>query len=130
MLEAHGTKTGERHEVPLTPAMRAVLTAQPKTTSALVFPSSRGAVQMSGWTKLVGSANRASGVMFKLHDLRRTARTLMSRLGVRKKRRNSHRACPARVGRDLQQGQRVGSPRVCVRARVCAYRAARVWRSE
>ena len=77
-----GTKTGLKHEIPLTAAMRAVLTAQPKTTSALVFPSSRGAVQMSGWTKLVGAANRASGVAFKLHDLRRTARTLMSRCGV------------------------------------------------
>jgi integrase len=82
VLEAHGTKTGERHEIPLTAAMRAVLMAQPKTTSALVFPSSRGSVQMSGWTKLVGAANRASSVMFKLHDLRRTTRTLLSRLGV------------------------------------------------
>jgi integrase len=82
VLEAHGTKTGERHEVPLTAAMRAVLTAQPKSASTLVFPSLRGGGRMSGWTKLVGSAVRVSSVEFKLHDLRRTARTLMSRCGV------------------------------------------------
>jgi integrase len=82
MLEAHGTKTGVAHEVPLTVMMRNVLTAQPRSTSDLVFASSRGAVQMSGWTKLVGAANARSGVSFKLHDLRRTTRTLLSRLGV------------------------------------------------
>ena len=82
VLEAHGTKTGVAHEVPLTAAMRNVLTQQPRGASNLVFASSRGGVQMSGWTKLVGAANRASGVMFKLHDLRRTTRTLLSRLGI------------------------------------------------
>ncbi len=81
-LSADATKTGIVHEVPVTAPMRAVLMAQPKTTSALVFPSSRGTMKMSGWTKLVGGAVRASGVAFKLHDLRRTARTLMSRCGV------------------------------------------------
>jgi integrase len=82
VLAAHGTKTGVRHEVPLTLMMRNVLAAQPRTPSDLVFASSRGAMPISGWTKLVGAANRASGVAFKLHDLRRTLRTLLSRLGV------------------------------------------------
>ena len=81
-LAAHGTKTGVAHEVPLTVMMRNVLTAQPRTASDLVFASSRGGVQISGWTKLVGAANARSGVSFKLHDLRRTTRTLLSRLGV------------------------------------------------
>jgi integrase len=81
-LAAHGTKTGVAHEVPLTVMMRNVLTAQPRTASDLVFGSARGGVQMSGWTKLVGAANARSGVSFKLHDLRRTTRTLLSRLGV------------------------------------------------
>lgn len=81
-LPAHGTKTGVAHQIPLTTAMRAVLTAQPRNSSDLVFASSRGPVQISGWTKLVGAANRASGVDFRLHDLRRTARTLMSRCAV------------------------------------------------
>jgi integrase len=77
-----GTKTGLRHEVPLTVLMRNVLTAQPRTTSDLVFPSSRTGKQMAGWTELVAAANCKSGVVFKLHDLRRTVRTLMSRCGV------------------------------------------------
>ena len=33
-------------------------------------------------TPLVAKLQQASGVDFRLHDLRRTARTLMSRLGV------------------------------------------------
>jgi integrase len=33
---------------------------------------------------LVAKLQQASGVDFRLHDLRRTARTLMSRLGVAK----------------------------------------------
>jgi integrase len=83
VLAAHATKTGAKHEIPLTAAMRAVLTAQPRTTSDLVFPSSRTGAQMAGWTELVAAAVRVSGVAFKLHDLRRTTRTLMSRCDVR-----------------------------------------------
>jgi integrase len=83
VLAAHGTKTGVQHEVPITVAMRAVLTAQPKTTSDLVFPSARTpGARLSGWSKLIVTAVRRSNVDFRLHDLRRTARTLMSRLGV------------------------------------------------
>ena len=37
---------------------------------------------MSGWSKLVAKAERASGVAFDLHDLRRSMRTGLSRLGV------------------------------------------------
>jgi integrase len=77
-----GTKTGLRHKIPLTSVMRNVLMAQPKTTSDLVFPSSRTGERMSGWTSRVDAAVSASGVAFKLHDLRRTVRTLMSRCGV------------------------------------------------
>jgi integrase len=84
VIEAHGTKTGVRHEVPVTAAMRAVLTAQARDTSGLLFPSRRRAreTQLSGWTQLVAAAVKRSGVDFRLHDLRRTSRTLMSRLGV------------------------------------------------
>jgi integrase len=77
-----GTKTGLRHKIPLTSVMRNVLMAQPRTTSDLVFPSSRTGAQMRGWTSLVDGAVGASGVQFRLHDLRRTVRTLMSRCGV------------------------------------------------
>jgi integrase len=82
VLAPHATKTGVQHEIPVTATMRAVLSAQTKTTSDLVFPSSRTNARMRGWTSLVNSAVSASGVAFKLHDLRRTTRTLLSRLGV------------------------------------------------
>ena len=83
VLGAGATKTGTRHEIPLTPTMRNVLTAQPKRTGDLVFSSTRGTeAQLRGWTSLVSAAVGASGVNFHLHDLRRTVRTLMSRLGV------------------------------------------------
>jgi integrase len=39
-------------------------------------------VELSGWSKLMPRLNKASSVDFTLHDLRRTTRTLMSRLGV------------------------------------------------
>jgi integrase len=81
-LAAAATKTGSSHEVPLTALMRNVLAAQPKTTRDLVFPSSRTGEEMYGWSKLTPRAVRESGVKFRLHDLRRTTRTLMSRLGV------------------------------------------------
>ena len=37
---------------------------------------------MSGWSQMVGRLVERSGVDFRLHDLRRTCRTLMSRAGV------------------------------------------------
>ena len=75
-------KTGAQHEVPLTPLMRAVIAGEPITTAPLVFPSSKTGGRIKGWTKLVAKLQQVSGVDFRLHDLRRTARTLMSRLGV------------------------------------------------
>jgi integrase len=82
VLEAHVTKTGAKHEIPMTPTMRALFNAQPRTSSPLVFPSPRTGKEMAGWSKLAPRAVRESGVTFRLHDLRRTTRTLMSRLGV------------------------------------------------
>jgi integrase len=82
VIEAARAKTGARHEVPVTSAMRAVLTAQTKLTSPLVFPSPRTGEAMEGWSKLTPKAVMSAGFAFRLHDLRRTARTLMSKLGV------------------------------------------------
>jgi integrase len=82
VLAPHATKTGAKHEIPLTVLMRNVLGAQMRTSSELIFPSWRTGGRMSGWTSRVDDAVSASGVAFKLHDLRRTTRTLMSRLGV------------------------------------------------
>jgi len=75
-------KTGAQHEVPLTALMREVIAGSQISTSPLVFPSSKTGGRLKGWTKLVAKLRQASGVDFRLHDLRRTARTLMSRLGV------------------------------------------------
>lgn len=50
--------------------------------AGLVFPG-RGGTQISGWSKYKARLDRASGVNgWVLHDLRRTARSLMSRAGV------------------------------------------------
>lgn len=84
VLTAGATKMGKRHEIPLTPLMRQVLASVPKTSSSLVFPSSVTGGPLRGWTKLVAKLQQASGVDFALHDLRRTCRTLMTRVGVGK----------------------------------------------
>jgi integrase len=75
-------KTGAQHEVPLTPLMRDVIAGAPITSSPLLFPAVKVSGRITGWTKRVTDLRQASGVQFTLHDLRRTARTLMSRLGV------------------------------------------------
>ena len=82
VLDAQHTKTGAVHEVPLTYLMHELLARQPRTSSKLVFPSSRTGSRISGWTKLVRALVRATGLDFTMHDLRRTCRTLMSRLEV------------------------------------------------
>ena len=81
-LEARHTKGGAAHEIPLTGLMSATLAKQPRTSSSLVFPSSRANGRISGWTKLVKRLVKESGVELTMHDTRRTCRTLMSRLGV------------------------------------------------
>src|SRR5262249_14140200 len=68
--------------IPLTPLMRAVITAQPRSTSSLLFPSRMTGGRLRGWIHLVAALQRDSGVDVRLHDLRRTCRTLMSRLGM------------------------------------------------
>ena len=75
-------KTGAQHEVPLTGLMRQVIAGAPVTTSKLLFPSPATGGRLAGWTRWVANLRQASGVNFCLHDLRRTARTLMSRLGI------------------------------------------------
>ena len=83
VLEAAVTKTSTRHEVPLTARMRSVLNRQPRTTSTLVFPSSVTNGVMTGWGWLKTELIREAGIgHFNLHDMRRTNRLLMSRLGV------------------------------------------------
>jgi integrase len=82
VIPAGRAKMGREHAVPLTPLMQTVLASSLKTTSDLVFPSSRSGDELAGWSKMLPRLVAASGVKFRLHDLRRTSRTLMSRLGV------------------------------------------------
>jgi hypothetical protein len=73
-----------KHEVPLTKLMHAVIAAQPheaRSTAHLRLGEDRRCDQRV-WTKLVAGLQNDAGVAFTPHDLRRTCRTLMSRLGV------------------------------------------------
>ena len=82
VVPEHRTKMGKEHQVPLTAAMRAILAGQKRSAGGLVFPSPMTGSVMAGWSKWVPKLVKTSGVHFRLHDLRRTCRTLMSRLGV------------------------------------------------
>ena len=82
MVQPEHAKSGAQHEVPLTDLMRAVIAGAPITTSKLLFPSAVTGRRITGWTMWVTNLRQASGVDFRLHDLRRTARTLMSKLRV------------------------------------------------
>ena len=75
-------KSGAQHAVPLTPLMHEVIAGAPVTTSPLLFPAARAGGRITGWGNWVAKLQHASGVDFRLHDLRRTVRTRMSRLGV------------------------------------------------
>jgi integrase len=71
------------HAIPLTPAARAVLDRLPKIGDAKVVFSGDGRRPFSGFTKGKAAFDDACGVTgWTLHDLRRTARSLMSRAGV------------------------------------------------
>jgi integrase len=76
------TKTAAAHDIPLTPLMRTVIAAQPRTLSPLLFPSRLTGGRLKNWFRLVAALQRDSGVDFQLHDLRRTFRTMLSRLGI------------------------------------------------
>ena len=82
MVQPEHAKTGNPHTVPLTDLMRQVIAGQTVTTSKLLFPSPMTGGRIRAWSRRVTDLRQASGVDFRLHDLRRTARTLMSRLGV------------------------------------------------
>jgi integrase len=82
VVQPEHAKSGAQHEVPLTDVMRRLIAGEPVTTSPLIFPSPVSRGRIKGWTKLVAKLQQASGVDFRLHDLRRTVCTLMSGLGV------------------------------------------------
>ncbi len=74
-------KTGRANAVPLTPTMRTILEAIPRTAD-YVFTTT-GRTPISGFSNAKEALDRRSGVTgWRFHDLRRTARSLMSRAGV------------------------------------------------
>lgn len=98
-LPATFTKQARGHTVYVAPALRGVLSqcVPDARGPEWVFPAPRTGGPMSGWSKIMdrnnrrgndGSGNRtpgfvsAAGVDFTLHDLRRTFRTGLSRLGI------------------------------------------------
>ncbi len=83
VIPARRSKMGRDHFVPLTSLMREIVQAQPRRTgNPLVFPSPVSGGVMSGWSRLLPRLIRASGVTFRLHDLRKTCRSLLSMLDV------------------------------------------------
>jgi integrase len=76
-----GAKGSHDHLIPLSAAARTILNGMPHE-GELVFPN-RGGGKIIGFASLKIELDRLSGVTgWTLHDLRRTARSLMSRAGV------------------------------------------------
>ncbi|WP_187972464.1 tyrosine-type recombinase/integrase [Aquibium microcysteis] len=82
-LPAMFVKQGRDHLVPYGDALQEVLDLCPRIAgSDVVFASARTGGPMQGWSKMFPAVCKAAKVDFHLHDLRRTVRTGMSRLGV------------------------------------------------
>jgi integrase len=87
-IPARRYKTGRAHTVPLSKAAFDIVMAQPNSAN-LVFPGRRGIPLTRGGMRkraldaAITEANGKALPRWTLHDLRRTARTLMSRAGVR-----------------------------------------------
>jgi integrase len=75
-------KTGLELLVPLSPTAQAILAKTPKLGTRFVFTND-GKHALASFSKFKPKLDKASGVTgWTLHDLRRTARSLMSRAGV------------------------------------------------
>jgi integrase len=88
-IPAHRYKTGKAHTVELSEAALAIIEAQPRT-GRLVFPGRDGGAMRGISSRkqaldvLITKANGGKPLLnWTLHDLRRTARSLMARAGVR-----------------------------------------------
>jgi integrase len=87
-IPARRYKTGKAHSIPLSKSALAIVMAQPHGPD-LVFPGRSGIPLSTGGRRkltldaVITEANGKPLPHWTLHDLRRTARTLMSRVGVR-----------------------------------------------
>jgi integrase len=86
-------KTGRENAVPLTPALQAIIGTKEDGAGGFVFSTTKGKRPIGGYSqgklaldaaiaKVREKAGRDPMPAWVLHDLRRTARTLMSRAGV------------------------------------------------
>lgn len=76
-------KNGRAHLVPLPPAALDVIRAQDRIDDSDLVFSFDGKHEFSLWSRYFGKLEKLSGVKdWRLHDIRRTARSLMSRAGV------------------------------------------------
>jgi integrase len=83
VLPASRNKTKVDLVRPLSQAAQALLQAQPRIGDCAYFFTTSGKAPISGFSKFKRNFDVASGVTkWSLHDLRRTARSLMSRAGV------------------------------------------------
>jgi integrase len=82
------------HVVPLTPAVLALIDSKPGDAKAYIFSNTGGKQAFSGYSKakaaldrVINGVRRADGRSpmppWQMHDLRRSAKTLMQRAGVR-----------------------------------------------
>jgi integrase len=80
-----GTKTGQPHRLPLSGAALAIVNAHPRRHE-MIFLGPRGgpvASAATNWHRERDKLAKASGVTgWTWHDLRRTARTLLARIGT------------------------------------------------
>lgn len=74
-------KNGRANTIPLTEEVQSILADLPRSGEYVFTTTDR--TPISGFSKAKATIDRASGVTgWRLHDLRRTARSLMSRVGV------------------------------------------------
>ncbi len=80
-LPKQETKSDRQHEVPLSPLALEIIEAQPRN-SEFVFTTT-GSTPISGFSKVKTRLDNLSGVTaWRLHDLRRTAASLMAEIGI------------------------------------------------
>ncbi len=83
IIPAERYKTNLELVIPLSPAAKAVLTKVPQLGTAGFVFTTDGRVPISGFSKFKRALDQTCGVTgWALHDLRRSARSLMSRAGV------------------------------------------------
>ena len=81
VLPAQRVKNGRRHEIPMAPAVAAILKARPQNGRPTVFGTGRGG--FTGWSHAKARLDQAAGIApWRIHDLRRSCATMMAEIGV------------------------------------------------